>query len=253
MSMNIVLITGGFDPVHSGHIDYINAAKELGDILIVGLNSNNWLAAKKGRAFMSWEERAAVISNLKAVDRVINFNDADRTARDAIRKARALFPNDHIIFANGGDRNNANVPELDVDDNNITFRFGVGGTAKKNSSSWILDNWEKKRTDRAWGNWSVLENYSNVKVKELSVNPGQFLSMQRHQHRQEFWFVAEGTATVNRLAPSSDIESTTIEQYDHTWIGPKEWHQLGNSSDQLLKIVEIQWGDKCEEEDIERK
>lgn len=251
--MNIVLITGGFDPIHSGHIDYINAAKSLGDILIVGLNSDEWLAAKKGRAFMPWEERAAVISNIKSVDKVIDFNDIDRTARDAIRKTRALFPNDHIIFANGGDRNNANVPELDVNDNNITFRFGVGGTDKKNSSSWILDNWEKKRTDRAWGNWSVLENYSNVKVKELSVNPGQFLSMQRHQHRQEFWFVAEGTATVNRLTPSSDIESITIEQYGNTWIGPKEWHQLGNSSDKLLKIVEIQWGDKCEEEDIERK
>lgn len=251
--MNIVLITGGFDPIHSGHIDYINAAKSLGDILIVGLNSDDWLAAKKGRAFMPWEERAAVISNIKSVDKVIDFNDIDRTARDAIRKTRFLFPNDHIIFANGGDRTNTNVPELDVDDSNITFRFGVGGNNKKNSSSWILENWEKMRTTRPWGNWSVLENYPNVKVKELSVNPGQFLSMQKHQYRQEFWFVAEGTATVNRLTPSSDIESITIEQYGNTWIGPKEWHQLGNSSDKLLKIVEIQWGDKCEEEDIERK
>ena len=77
--------------------------------------------------------------------------------------------------------------------------------------------------------------------------------MQKHEHRQEFWFVSDGTATVNRSTKSSDIESTTIEQYGYTWIGPKEWHQLGNSTDKPLKIVEIQWGEKCEEEDIERK
>lgn len=251
--MKVVLITGGFDPIHSGHIDYINAAKELGDILIVGLNSDDWLTLKKGRAFMPWEERATILSNLRSVDRVINFNDGDRTARDAIRKTRQLFPNDHIIFANGGDRTNANVPELDVDDPNITFQFGVGGKDKKNSSSWILENWQKNRTERSWGNWSVLESYPNVKVKELSVAPGKSLSMQRHQHRQEFWFVAEGTATVNRLTPSSDIESEIIEQYKHTWIRPHEWHQLANDTDKILKIVEIQWGEKCEEEDIERK
>ena len=251
--MNIVLITGGFDPLHSGHIDYINAAKELGDVLVVGLNSDEWLTLKKGRAFMPWDERATVLSNLKSVDRVIDFHDGDKTARDAIRRVRYLYPNDHIIFANGGDRTNANIPELDIDDNNITFQFGVGGIDKKNSSSWILNNWQKNKTERIWGSWSVLENYPNVKVKELAVEPGKYLSMQKHQHRQEFWFVAEGTATVNRLTPSSDIESRIINQYEHTWIGPQEWHQLANDTDKVLKIVEIQWGERCEEDDIERK
>ena len=82
----IVLITGGFDPLHSGHIAYIKAARELGDSLIVGVNSDEWLRRKKGQEFMPWEERATIISALQDVDRVINFDDIDNSAKDAIRK-----------------------------------------------------------------------------------------------------------------------------------------------------------------------
>jgi cytidyltransferase-like protein len=102
--MKIVLVTGGFDPIHSGHIAYIKAAKELGDKLIVGINSDEWLRRKKGHEFMPWAERATIVANLYDVDRVINFDDADNSAKDAIRKVRDIHPNAHIIFANGGDR-----------------------------------------------------------------------------------------------------------------------------------------------------
>ena len=95
----IVLITGGFDPLHSGHIAYINAARELGDSLIVGVNSDEWLRRKKGQEFMPWEERATIIAALHKVDRVINFNDSDNSAKDAIRKVRAIDPSARIIFA----------------------------------------------------------------------------------------------------------------------------------------------------------
>jgi D-beta-D-heptose 7-phosphate kinase/D-beta-D-heptose 1-phosphate adenosyltransferase len=97
----IVLITGGFDPLHSGHIAYINAARELGDSLIIGLNSDEWLRRKKGQEFMPWEERATIIAELQNVVRVINFDDSDNSAKDAIRKVRALNPQAQIIFANG--------------------------------------------------------------------------------------------------------------------------------------------------------
>ena len=82
--MRIVLVTGGFDPLHSGHIAYFKAAKKLGNQLIVGLNSDEWLTRKKGRPFMSWNERAAIINELGCVDDVIEFNDNDNTACNAI-------------------------------------------------------------------------------------------------------------------------------------------------------------------------
>ena len=97
----IVVVSGGFDPLHSGHIAYFNAASELGNVLFVGINSDAWLERKKGRAFMPWEERASIIAALHNVDRVINFNDDDNSANDAIRKGRAIYPTSQIIFANG--------------------------------------------------------------------------------------------------------------------------------------------------------
>jgi D-beta-D-heptose 7-phosphate kinase/D-beta-D-heptose 1-phosphate adenosyltransferase len=145
--MKIVLVTGGFDPIHSGHIDYFNSAKALGDRLIVGINSDSWLSRKKGRAFMPITERVQIVENLKMVDSVILFDDNDDTAIEAIRNVQMLYPNDTIIFANGGDRTETNIPEMLVP--NIIFKFGVGGSSKKNSSSWILSNWAGERVKRA--------------------------------------------------------------------------------------------------------
>lgn len=142
--MRVVLVTGGFDPVHSGHIDYLNAAKKLGDALIVGINSDAWLIRKKGKCFLPFLERCTIIDNLKAVDEVISFDDTDGSARDAIKKVISLYPKAQIIFANGGDRTSDNIPEMEGMPDNVVFKFGVGGDFKKNSSSWILANWEKK-------------------------------------------------------------------------------------------------------------
>lgn len=139
----VVVITGGFDPVHRGHIEYIKAAGSLGDLVLVGLNSDQWLARKKGKAFMPWIDRHSVVGNIKGVDGVFAFDDSDGSAKDAIKIVRSQYPLSNIIFANGGDRNSSNIPEMDVGDKNITFVFGVGGEDKKNSSSWILNNWSK--------------------------------------------------------------------------------------------------------------
>lgn len=141
--MRIVLVTGGFDPIHSGHIDYFNDARQLGDLLVVGVNSDDWLTRKKGKPFMTFAERSSIVANIKSVDVVIDFDDSDGSAKDAIRKVRNQFPSSRIIFANGGDRTSSNIPEMDIVDSNLTFAFGVGGSFKKNSSSWILNNWNK--------------------------------------------------------------------------------------------------------------
>lgn len=251
--MKIVLVTGGFDPLHSGHIAYFKAAKQLGNLLVVGINSDDWLTRKKGRSFMPATERKAIIENIYQVHKVIEFDDNDNSAIDAIKKVKAMFPRDQIIFANGGDRTKDNIPEMVFDD--VEFVFGVGGEDKKNSSSWILEEWKAPKTERQWGYYRVLYiNGQEVKLKELTVEPGKSLSMQRHNDRAEHWFVAEGRATVYGINVKSDYEVTGVyEKFSHVHIRRTEWHQLANESNDPLKIIEIQYGNNCIEEDIERK
>jgi len=246
--MKVVLVTGGFDPLHSGHIAYFKAAKALGNLLVVGLNSDAWLERKKGRAFMPLSERFSVVSALKVVDAVLTYNDDDGSSCDAIRLAKQRWQNAEIIFANGGDRTKDNIPEMSETD--VTFKFGVGGENKLNSSSWILEEWSAPKTVRPWGYYRVLYSPNkNIKVKELTVDPGQRLSMQRHEHRAEFWFVTEGTATIKW----DEHGHTTTKVYQTEKIYRNEWHQLVNETNQPLKIVEIQYGDRCDESDIERR
>lgn len=252
----IVLITGGFDPLHSGHIAYLNAAKALGDSLIVGLNSDDWLRRKKGQEFMPWEERASIIAALHYVDRVINFDDSDNSAKDAIKKVRAIHPTAQIIFANGGDRTKENIPEMDLLQEmlHLDFVFGVGGEDKKNSSSWILQEWKAPKTERPWGYYRVLHEVPGMKVKELTVNPGCSLSMQRHQHRSEYWIVSEGNCAVNSTMPNGyALPSKQLSIHDEFKIPVHDWHQLTNPYTTPCRIVEIQYGEQCVEEDIERK
>jgi len=249
----IIVVSGGFDPVHSGHIRLIKEARALGDMLIVGINSDEWLARKKGRAFMPWTERLAVLNNLKQVDEVYTFDDDDGTACHLLEQVRAHYPGDRIVFANGGDRTRENIPEMSVSE--VEFVFGVGGTDKANSSSWILQEWKAPKTERVWGNYRVLhEAGAQVKVKELTVEPGQRLSMQRHQHRAEHWFVTHGTATVYTINRKSDAELLgEFGTHQHIHIDRGEWHQLCNETNQPLRVVEIQYGTSCVEEDIERQ
>lgn len=250
--MKIVLVTGGFDPLHSGHIEYFKAAKALGDKLIVGLNSDSWLERKKGRAFMPSHERVSIIENLKMVDGVILFNDNDGTAIEAIKNVQKLYSKDQIIFANGGDRTADNIPEAIM--TNIVFKFGVGGENKQNSSSWILDEWKAPKTERPWGYYRILHEVPGMKVKELTINPGGKLSMQRHNLRSEYWIVSEGTAVVNSKLPGGyALPSLEINAHNSHTVPKKEWHQLTNPFKEPCKLVEIQYGEKCAEDDIERQ
>lgn len=246
--MKIVLVTGGFDPLHSGHLSYFKNARSLGDMLIVGLNSDEWLERKKGRAFMPWNERLCVINNLSMVDEVYTFDDEDGSAKHFIQQVRAHYPEARIIFANGGDRNKDNIPEMDVQDNNIEFVFGVGGTDKKNSSSWILEEWKAPKTNRPWGYYRVLHEVPGTKVKELTINPGQKLSFQRHQNRSEYWVVTEGRCSVE-----TNNSSVILEKHKTVHIPANVWHCLGNPFEDPCRIVEIQYGLECVESDIERK
>jgi len=256
--MITVIVTGGFDPIHSGHIDYFNAARELGDRLWVGLNSDEWLTRKKGQPFMCYKERLSIIENLQMVDRVIPVVNDDKSddATGAIFYAQSVGATD-IVFANGGDRTAANCPEEDFYKHatNVRFVYGVGGEEKVNSSRWILQNWSMPTTQRAWGTYKVLKNYEkHTKLKEIVVEPFQRLSMQRHKKRSELWFVAEGTASVYTMNCSTDMELTGVyKKHKIIYIPENDWHQLANESAEPLKIIEIQYGENCVEEDIERR
>lgn len=163
----IVLVTGGFDPLHSGHIEYFNAAASYGNILLVGVNSDSWLKRKKGRSFMPISERANIISHLGMVGGVVGFDDefdADGSAKKFIQSTLDNYPTAKVVFANGGDRTDNNIPEMDIQDPRLKFVFGVGGENKKNSSSWILKEWEAPKVEREWGHY---ENCTMVMAFKL--------------------------------------------------------------------------------------
>ena len=133
-----VLVTGGFDPLHSGHIEYFKSAKALGDELIVGLNSDAWLTRKKGRAFMPLSERKAIVEALSVVDKVFLSVDKDKTVIKTISKIYKEYCHKFsLCFANGGDQNNNKIPEAETCTKlGIELVDGLG--EKIQSSSWIL-------------------------------------------------------------------------------------------------------------------
>ena len=250
--MKIIIVSGGFDPLHSGHIAYFKSAKKLGDKLIVALNSNDWLINKKGKFFMPFEERKSIIENLRSVDSVIDFTDDDLgSATNALIKVKEMYPGNNIVFANGGDRNKSNIPEMSVD--GIEFEFSVGGDDKKNSSSWILKKWQYYHEERLWGSFYNLFEEDQVKVKELVVSPGKGMSFQRHFKRSEIWMVSRGSCVVNYSKDNPDNKrNIKLNKFDHYLVPVGEWHQITNPFKETCHIIEIQYGDECIEEDIER-
>ena len=249
--MITVVVTGGFDPIHSGHIAYLKSAAQEGTRLVVGVNSDPWLERKKGRFFMPWSERAAIVEALSCVDEVIAFNDDDGSAIDAIRQVKEKYPSDQIIFANGGDRTKDNIPEMVFDD--VEFVFGVGGEDKKNSSSWILKEWSQPTVQRKWGTYKVLDKNCHWAVKELSFDQGKALSDQRHFKRSEHWHVVAGHIQMDLEFPNGDKSTITYQPGDSIDIPVMTWHKATNVGDVDAKVIEVWMGDELAEEDIERR
>tara|TARA_E500000178_G_C16944339_1_gene718020 strand:+ start:344 stop:778 length:435 start_codon:yes stop_codon:yes gene_type:complete len=141
---NLVLVSGGFDPIHSGHIKLIREASQYGKVVVL-LNSDKWLQNKKGKEFLPFYEREIIMKELKNVVDVLGFDDSDKTCIDGLRIARKKYIKENIMFANGGDRNDKTTPEsVFCEKNNIELLWGVGGNDKSNSSSWILKKWNNK-------------------------------------------------------------------------------------------------------------
>jgi cytidyltransferase-like protein len=251
---NIVVFTGGFDPIHSGHIEAIKHAQSLGRV-ILGLNSDEWLTRKKGKPFMPFEERKAVLDQFKNILSVIGFDDSDNSACDAIIQTKKMFPNHKIIFVNGGDRTKTNIPEMErfKDDPLVDFAFSVGGNNKKNSSSWILSEWKHPSEGRVWGQFMTYYESSQAKVKRLEIDPGKSISMQYHSRRAEFWFIEDGVGKLFTMDGENEVTKYRLEKHDSYHVRKGEWHRLENIGNQQLHVIEIQYGEYCDEEDIVRK
>lgn len=253
MNQQIAVVSGGFDPVHSGHISMINDAAVLGQVVVL-LNSDDWLTRKKGKPFMPFAERKNILENFKNVSLVLGFDDSDNTAVDGLEQVKKLYPNSTIVFCNGGDRTKENIPEMAVE--GITFAFGIGGSHKANSSSWILrDALATYTEERVWGKFADLYTTIGCKVKELIIKPGKGISYQKHTKRSEVWFVRTGKGVVKHskdAEPLKNYSLTDIYQHDIFIVKQGDWHQLYNESREDLVIIEIQYGSETNEQDIER-
>ena len=142
----ISIVSGGFDPIHPGHIMMMKNCLKFSNYLIVGVNSNKWLINKKGNYFMDIQHRIYVVSSLNVVNETMEFEDDDKgSANNLLIKIRNKYSNDKIIFANGGDRSDSSkILEFETAKQyNIDLKFGIGGSHKESSSSDLLERWSE--------------------------------------------------------------------------------------------------------------
>jgi len=131
MKKKVVAVSGGFDPVHIGHVRMIQDAATHGDVVIIA-NSDEWLKRKKGYVFMSWEDRAEILESIKGVIKVVSVDDSDDTVCEALSRIKP------DAFANGGDRKKGNTPEMDICESlGIELLWNAGGKKIRSSSNII--------------------------------------------------------------------------------------------------------------------
>ena len=137
----LIAVSGGFDPVHIGHIRMIKDAARYGDVMVI-INSDDWLKRKKGYVFMPYEERVEIMGNIKGVALVTSVDDEDGTVCQALRRHRP------DAFANGGDRKTQNTPEMDVcEELGIQMMWAIGGNNKPQSSSWLVNKLKEAQNE----------------------------------------------------------------------------------------------------------
>jgi len=247
----IALLTGGFDPVTPGHIEYFKEASKFADDVIVFVNSDAWLTRKKGKPFMPQADRAMILSSIKYISQVHIFSsidDIDGTSNRAIRQIRSSYPKSVIYFMNGGDRTIHNIPEEKVaKENDVLLRFGIGGTKKNYSSSWYTMNWTNEITQRRWGFYKILHREEKYLVKEVTIKPEQSISLQYHNQRDELWNIISGTG----VACIDDI-NYTCEEGSSFMINSSMVHKITNTGITDLVFIEIQTGTILSENDIVR-
>ncbi|TSD05085.1 MAG: cytidyltransferase-related enzyme [Parcubacteria group bacterium Greene0714_7] len=241
----VVAVSGGFDPIHIGHVRMFKNAKKLGKKLVVILNNDNWLMTKKGFVFMTQNERKEILLETGLVDKVVitshTENDPDRSVN---RELAAVKP---AIFANGGDRGRDNTPEMELCKKlGIEMVFSVGKGGKMQSSSWLTDKTSMQgiKVERPWGKMVTHVTAANYWVKTITVKPNEELSLQSHTGRDELWVCVTGT-----VIAEIGSEKKKLREGDFIFVAKGTKHRL--SSKEGGAIVEVALGN-CREEDIIR-
>lgn len=231
----MIMLSGGFDPLHSGHVDYIRVAGYYFDEVFIALNSDEWLMKKKGYVFMPFEERAAILFGMKKVREVIAVDDSDGTVCEAIRRIKPE------AFGNGGDRGPHNTPEAKLcEQMGIEVIYELGGE-KSNSSSVIMpDGWIL----REWGRHVKIAEGSGHLTKILEFNGSERTSMQRHKNRTEIWMCIHGEVKLI----VEDEERTLCPGYKFT-VPAGAWHQAwGTKGSRAVEVwlskIELSENDK---------
>lgn len=245
-----VAVSGGFDPLHIGHIRMFKEAKKLGDRLVVIVNNDNWLRLKKGFVFMPEHERVELISSFNFVDKVV-LTDHTRKDKD-MSVAGALRAIKPTIFANGGDRTHKSTPEdaLCIE-RGIKRAYGVGRGGKVQSSSWMIRDAVKgiMRSVRPWGEFMSWDSGPGWFLKTIHVKPRQRLSLQYHHHRSECWILVEGDAIATLRDEKGTDTEYILKKGEMFTIGKGDVHRLSSKKGGV--VVEIAYG-KFDEEDIVR-
>ncbi len=244
--MKKIVVSGGFDPVHIGHLELLEDAKKLGDHLTVILNSDRFLKEKKGFIFMPFKERKEILLGFSCVDKVINCIDKDATVCETLKMLKNK--NQIDVFANGGDRKNkSDIPEYKIcKKNNIEMVFDVGG-GKIQSSSDLVKQFNNYSEERPWGFFENLLEEKKVKVKKLVIFPKEKISVQYHNFREEKWHVISGKGRVFIEDNKFDCKKGSYFE-----INEKQIHSIENTGSKNLEIIEVQTGSKLSEKDIIR-
>lgn len=217
MKNKIVVASGYFNPLHSGHLYYLEKAKKLGDKLIVIVNNDKQVKLKGSIPFMNENERVKIISSLKCVDKVFLSIDKDKTV---CKSLEYLKPN---FFAKGGDSTPKNVPELNLCKKlGARVVFNVGGKKTNSSSILIKKSISKNIATKPWGYFEILLEGKGFWFKKLCFNYGR-TSLQSHKNRDEIWLIyvpkgikhrIGGKGTVLELAIGNPKENDIIRYKD---------------------------------------
>jgi D-beta-D-heptose 7-phosphate kinase/D-beta-D-heptose 1-phosphate adenosyltransferase len=246
-----VAVSGGFDPLHIGHVRMFREARKLGDKLVVIVNNDNWLKLKKGFAFMPEKERKEIIENFPFVDKVVltdhRKDDDDMSVNRTLARVRP------DIFANGGDRKNIrDIPEAVVCKKyGIKMLFNLGEGGKVQSSSWMIQGASRpiKRTHRPWGEYYGWDQGKDWNLKTIYIKPGKRLSLQYHHHRRECWLLVSGDAQATLHDKSGRAQLVSLKKGVTYCVEKKQVHRLESKKGGI--VVEVAYG-AFDENDIVR-
>ena len=243
------LVSGGFDPVHAGHLRMLQDAKKLSNNVIVLLNNDEWLVKKKGKPFMNENQRKEILDEFKSVSKVIIQKFSNKSSSKAIEEFVLSNPKKAICYCNGGDRSNIkNIREAEICKKlGVHLEFGVGGEEKIESSSELTKNYLGNVEERPWGNYHVIAKNSGYQIKEIKVLSGSKLSLQKHNNRSEFWQIIQGKSKI-----IIEEKEYYLKEKEHVYIPKNTIHRIENIGEEELVFIEIQLGEDLKEEDIIR-